>query len=146
MPWNKLILTICAVLLLSGCQTQELTPTSACFHDKCFDLEIAATGQQKITGLMKHFELDTDSGMLFVYEKPQVIDIWMKDMNFPIDIIWLDKKKKVVGTKENVQPCVPGQDCSSYGAGKSSKYVLEINAGLIEEYGLSLDDIIEFKY
>lgn len=54
-------------------------------------IEIAKTKEDRIRGLSGKKQLDVDSGMLFIFDKPNIYKFWMKDMNFPIDIIWIDK-------------------------------------------------------
>ena len=64
--------------------------------------------------------------MLFVFAKPSVQCFWMKDMQFPIDIIWLDSTKKVTHIETNVDPMTyPKQYCGD----DTTKYVIELRAG-----------------
>ena len=68
--------------------------------------------------------------MLFVFEEDDKHGIWMKDMLFPLDVIWMDKEGNVVDYVENLQPCLNLANCKTYFPKKEARYVLEINAGV----------------
>ena len=73
--------------------------------------------------------------MLFVEPKPRVACIWMKDMNFAIDIIWLDDKKTIRHLEERVSPkTYPKTFCPE---GKT-KYVVELPSGTIDKHQLAV--------
>ena len=63
------------------------------------NIEIADTGKKREQGLSGKNNIGGDYGMLFIFEKPGFYAFWMKDMNFAIDIIWLDENYTVVGIK-----------------------------------------------
>ena len=110
-----------------------------CFENKCFEVEIA---KDKALGLMNREVLD--GGMLFVYNQERFISIWMKNMKIPIDIIWLNKDKEVVHLVENAQPCIT-EKCESFKSNKKAQYILEVNAGQIQENNVQLGNQVEFK-
>lgn len=105
--------------------------------------ELAVTDQERQLGLMYRECLNPDQGMLFVFEREEIQSFWMKNMKFSIDIIWLDRDKRIVHIEKNVPPC-KNEDCPSYAPPVSSKYVLEIKQGYSEEYDLKLYDRIDF--
>jgi len=105
--------------------------------------ELAVTEQERQLGLMFRQGINPDQGMLFVFEREGIHSFWMKNMEFPIDIIWLDKDKRIVHIEKNVPPCGT-EDCPSYAPPIPSKYVLEIKNGFSEEFDLKLYDRIEF--
>ncbi|HEY4516200.1 MAG TPA: DUF192 domain-containing protein [Candidatus Paceibacterota bacterium] len=102
--------------------------------------EIARTPKARELGLSGRPPLVDGEAMLFVFDKPGPYSFWMKDMFFPIDIIWLDKNMKVVHIKENANP-------SSYPEKfipkSPSHFVLETQAGLVSKQGIKIDDIIK---
>lgn len=68
----------------------------------------------------------SDQGMIFVFDPPSVQCFWMKDMEFPLDIIWLNRAKTVIKVAANVSPSsYPEKYCSD----EEAKYVIELNAG-----------------
>lgn len=87
--------------------------------------EIAQTPQQQSKGLSGRRSLSADRGMIFVYDEPGYYHFWMREMNFPIDIIWIDENYIIVDITENFAPQnYPGTITSKIPA----KYVLEVNA------------------
>lgn len=110
-----------------------------CFKDKCFDVELAQTQEEKERGLMFREKLDPNKGMLFIYEDEGIRSFWMKNVQFPLDIIWINEKKEVVFISENVQPCEKNL-CSRIKTDIKAKYVLEINAGACKKGALKMRD------
>jgi len=90
------------------------------------NIEIVDTPELRTLGLSNRTSLDENSGMLFVFDETKTSNcFWMKDMQFAIDMIWLDAEKKVVTVKENATPeTFPESFCPSGPA----KYGLEVKA------------------
>lgn len=107
-----------------------------CFKENCFTVELAKTVGQQANGLMRRDSLEKNKGMLFVYEKEEPHAIWMKNMKFAIDVVWLNKNKEIIFMKENVPPCDTFA-CPLYSADAASAYVLELPAGTVERIGLA---------
>ena len=107
--------------------------------------DIALTTDEQSKGLSIKDILQPDEGMLFPYESPRILSFWMKDMKFPIDIIWLDSDKKVVHIEESLQPCSPLLPCSSYSPDVQAQYVLETVAGFTSANGISKGTPVEFN-
>lgn len=108
----------------------------ACYENYCFNVELAETPEEHSLGLMRRQSLDKNKGMLFVFEKEEVYPFWMKNTLIPLDIVWLDNDGRIVHISRNSRPC--GQsDCPIINPEVKAKYVLEINAGLSDEIGLT---------
>jgi uncharacterized membrane protein (UPF0127 family) len=105
-------------------------------------LEKLESDKQKIKGLSGRESLCDNCGMLFRYEKPQEIGIWMKNMNFSIDIIWLDTEKKITHIEQSVSPKTYPKSFSD-GSGRS-KYVIELPSGYVKEKELQQNDKFYF--
>jgi uncharacterized membrane protein (UPF0127 family) len=106
-------------------------------------IELAKSDAEKEKGLSGHAELRPDEGMLFVFQKPDIYAFWMKDMNFPIDIIWLSEDMKVVYIKKDARPeSYPG----AFTPDQKAKYVLEVSSGFSEKNNLKIGDSAEFSY
>lgn len=108
-------------------RANEKTETITIF-DKTFNLEIADEPREREKGLSGRPSLAESTGLLFVFDQPGRYGFWMKEMNFPIDIVWLDKNKKVLGLTKNLQPDSYPQ---IFYSPTNTSYVLEINTGLI---------------
>jgi uncharacterized protein len=113
-------------------------------NDLIFNIEIADTPEKQIKGLSNHKALPDNKAMLFVFSKKQIQNFWMKDMNFPLDIIWIDDIK-IIKIDKNLPPegSVPKNIYSSI---SPVNYVLEINAGLSDKYNLKVGDDVQTKY
>ncbi len=98
--------------------------------------EIADTPLQYVQGLMFREGLCENCGMLFILPAPTIPSFWMKNMNFPIDIIFLDEGMRVVHVFENVPPC-ESEPCPRYSPRNVSSYVLELPASSAKKYGLA---------
>ena len=106
-------------------------------------VNLATTDAAREQGLSGRENLKEDEGMLFVFDYPDKYSFWMKDMNFPIDMIWIGENKEIIYIKKNARPeSFP----ESYGPTADSKYVLEIVSGLSSKNNLKEGDKVEFKY
>lgn len=122
---------------------QEQSQNKVCFNDYCFFVEIAKTQEERENGLMFCKELPQSQGMLFIFEQEDIYSFWMKNTLIPLDMIWLDKNKKVVFIKESAMPC--GQElCETIIPQAKALYVLEINVGKSEDIGLRVGDSLSF--
>ena len=106
-------------------------------------VEIAADDEVRQQGLMYRDHIDPDKGMLFVFPRDDVFSFWMKNTRIPLDMIWIDSGKRIVGLRENVPPCKI-EDCPSYGPGVVARYVLEVGGGEAAKHGLKVGDVLQF--
>lgn len=118
--------------------------SEVCFENKCLDVEIADTAQERETGLMNRKYLDPNSGMLFVFEKEGIYNSWMKNTLIPLDMIWINENNKIIFIKENAEPCKT-EKCETFGPNEKAKYMLEINGGLSEKMRLEIGDMIRIR-
>ena len=106
-----------------------------------FDIEIAETEYETLTGLMYRKSMQEDRGMLFIQPKEAEQNFYMKNTEIPLDIIYINSGMKVVSFQKNAKPL----DESSLPSKAPAKYVLEINAGLSDQLGLQVGDSISFS-
>jgi uncharacterized membrane protein (UPF0127 family) len=103
--------------------------------------ELALTQEAQTLGLSGRKGIAEGTGMLFVFPKPGKNYFWMKEMKFPIDIVWLDENLKIIYIAQSVSPeSYP----ATFGPEKESQYVLEISAGFAEKNNLQENDQVEF--
>jgi hypothetical protein len=111
------------------------------------EVQIADTDPRRVRGLMFQEQLPLDQGMLFVFDDANKQSIWMLNMQFPLDIIWIDGNGKVVYIEKNVPPCktaVETVTCPSYkGGSRDAKYVLEVSAGFTEKFNITTESTLE---
>lgn len=113
-----------------------------CFENYCFYVELAKTARERNRGLMFRENLNSDEGMLFIFEEEKEYSFWMKNTLLSLDIIWINKDKGVVFIKKNAQPCP--ENCEDIKPDKKAGYVLEINAGITDKIGLKVGDRLIF--
>ena len=105
--------------------------------------ELAVTDEERQLGLMHREKIDSDQGMLFIFEEEDRYSFWMKNMKFSIDMLWLDREKRIVHIERNVPPC-KNLPCPSYSPPIPAMYVLELKAGSSDKNNLRLYDRLEF--
>jgi len=111
------------------------------------EVQIADTDPRRARGLMFQEQLPLDEGMLFVWDAADKRSIWMLNMQFPLDIIWIDDANKVVFIEKNVPICKTALEtvtCPSYkGGSKDAKYVLEVTAGFVDAFKITTESTLE---
>jgi uncharacterized protein len=107
--------------------------------------DVALTPDEQTKGLAIKDTLKSNEGMLFPYDKPRILSFWMKDMKFPIDILWLNADKRVAHIEESLQPCSPLLPCLSYAPDVQAQYVLETVAGFSSSHGITEGTPVEFE-
>lgn len=107
--------------------------------------ELADNEFKQMRGLMFRSGLPRDGGMLFTFPREADHGIWMMNMSMPIDIVWLDKDKKVVKVHSRARPCDALLVCPVYRAGGDSKYVLELRSEYAESHGIKVGSVARFK-
>ena len=132
------------LLLLLIANDEQTTNNKVCINNHCFNMETVKTQQERAKGLMYRKSLDKNFGMLFIFEKEDFYAFWMKNAFIPLDIIWIDKNDKVVYIEYNAQPCT-SNSCLTYSSPQKALYILEINAGLAEEYDFREGNKVEIQ-
>ncbi len=106
-----------------------------------YNIEYASTAAKREIGLSNRDSLPDDTAMLFDFGKTGKYCIWMKDMNFPIDILWVDGDRKVTEIRQNVPPdSYPESFCPA----DDVVYVIELKAGEVSRSGVSEGERISF--
>ena len=105
-----------------------------------FQVDVLRSDAQRANGLSGREKLTDQQGAFFIFEQPGPYRFWMKEMNFSIDIIWLDQALKVVDITKDAKPeSFP----RAFAPSSPAQYVLEINAGLSDKYGFKIADQAE---
>ena len=106
-------------------------------------VDLALTKEALAQGLSGRSGLKENEGMLFIFDNPDTYSFWMKDMNFPIDIIWIDETMKITYIKKDARPELYPE---TYGPKDASKYILEVVSGFSDENNLKEEDRVKFIY
>ena len=107
------------------------------------NVEVVADNESRAQGLMFRDRIDPGRGMLFVFPRDAVFSFWMKNTLIPLDMIWIDANRRVVGIIPDVPPCKV-EDCPSYGPGVMARYVLEVGGGEAAKHNLKVGDALQF--
>lgn len=105
-------------------------------------VEVADSFEKRKTGLSGRESLKEDRGMLFVFDRSLKHGIWMKDMNFPIDIFWIDENNRIVDIQTNAEPesfpkiFYPKAD---------AMYIIETISGFQRIYNINIGDRVILK-
>lgn len=131
-----LILAVC-VLFAAHTLFSFLPDRRISVSGQKIDVIVSDTPKERERGLSGRERLSENEGMLFEFTNEDEYCFWMKDMNFPIDIIWVNSSQQVVDIEENVSPdSYPDTFCPDAPA----KYALEINSGKVNEWQISIGD------
>ena len=103
---------------------------------KAIDVLVADSLPKLMLGLMHMDSLGKSDGMLFIFGREARHRIWMLNMLFPIDIIWLSKQLIVVDIVEDAKPCSSIFRCKTYLPGEKALYVLELKAHMAKGLGI----------
>ncbi|MBK3797660.1 DUF192 domain-containing protein [Azospirillum brasilense] len=101
-----------------------------------FDVELAETPAQQAQGLMFREKMAADSGMLFIYDRPQPASFWMKNTLIPLDMIFIGTDGRIVNIHANAVP----QSLDAVNSAGSVKGILEINGGMSARLGIRPGD------
>lgn len=111
------------------------------FGDTSLNVAVADSSDERVQGLSGQESLPEGSGLLFVFEKPDLHYIWMKDMNFSIDIAWISAEGAVVHIEEGVSPDSYPQTFTSR---VPAVYVLEVPADTFSKAEIKIGDRADF--
>jgi uncharacterized membrane protein (UPF0127 family) len=128
-------------LAFSGVNPQ-LPGAKVTIGNTTFSAELATTMTQQAKGLSGRTGLGANEGMLFIFDRPRIQNFWMKDMNFPIDIIWIGsttlnatgQTSEVLGFAQNAPIPTPGMqlwELPIYTSPDGVDTVLEVAAGTV---------------
>lgn len=103
---------------------------------------IADTEEKRTKGLGGLSSIPADYGMFFVFDHSDYHGIWMKDMLFPVDIVWIDENNRIVHIENNISP---NTFPKIFTTPVKTKFVLELNANTAETYDLNMGSMIFLK-
>jgi uncharacterized protein len=105
------------------------------------DVEVADDDDERSIGLMNRERLDSDAGMVFLWEEPLHATFWMKDTLIPLSIAFWDDRGRIVAILD-MEPC-EAAPCPSYDPGTEFEGALEVTQGFFAEHGVEVGDHVE---
>ena len=106
-----------------------------------FNVEVAKTIEERRIGLMYRKKLLNNEGMLFIFPREKIIQLWMKNTYIPLDVIFISENKVIVDIKKNMEKLSETIVKSKV----KSRYALEFNAGLINKLDIEIGDKVFFN-
>ena len=103
-------------------------------------VEVAATHEERVLGLMHRKKLPENKGMLFIYPSERIIKLWMKNTLIPLSVAFLNKNKKII----NIEKMEPNQTTLIYKSKDLALYAVEVNQGWFEINKISVGDRFKF--
>ena len=142
---NKIYLALCVILFgLSGCGQQSET-SDVTFYTETgqfqYTQETARTSQQKQTGLMHRKSIASDAGMIFIYDMPEQVGIWMKDTLIPLDIIFISCQNTV----DKIVHAFPPESLNVVYPNDKICFISELQSGQAKKIALKTGDTVTIK-
>lgn len=107
-----------------------------------FNAVIADSAIKRAIGLMFRKKIGKNRCMLFIFPDDARHEIWMYNMQFPIDVAWISRKLKVIDIKEGLEPCRSLIGCKSYAPKSGAKYVVEFDSGVTKKLGIKKGSVL----
>lgn len=104
-------------------------------------VEIADNDDARTRGLMFRRSLGERAGMLFLFEKTEVVSMWMKNTYISLDMVFIGEDRRVVHIARNTEPLSTDVISSRF----PTRWVLEIAAGEAARLGIAAGDRVELK-
>lgn len=105
-----------------------------------FRVERAFSRAEQEKGLMHRESMPANHGMIFTYATPQRTYFWMKNTLIPLDMIFVDSGNKIIHLHKGAKP----HDLTPIASGGVVRAAIEVNAGIIDKFGISVGDKIVF--
>jgi len=142
------VLTACNQLDFYGCNSvclrrQAVKAKQVEINGQQLKVEVAVSDKAKAKGLSGRLTMGENQAMLFVFKEPVKIGFWMKDMHFPLDIVWILDQRVVAITKK-VPVEKNNQNLKIYYPPQPINYVLEVGAGWTDKYHIKIGDKIKY--
>ena len=103
-----------------------------------FSVLIAESNKDRRQGLMHIEFMEENQGMLFVFNPPRRVSMWMRNTPMSLDILFIDRNGKVINMEENTTP----YSTKALSSGGTIRWVLEINGGLAKTKGINTGDLV----
>jgi len=136
------IITLLAIVV----RREQLKPFTFTINSTSIRVEVADSSEEITQGLSGRNVISANPnihGMLFILPERKIPTFWMKDMQFPLDFVWIDKHL-VVDVLENIQPPEQGRPLDLYSPRYPVTHVLEVPAGFIKERNIQVGDVVKW--
>lgn len=121
----------------------EMKSVAVLIGGETVQADIADTPEARTRGLSGRDSLGESHGMLFVFPENGRHSFWMKDMHFPIDIIWIAASGEVVHLEQEVSP---DSFPAVFTPEREARYVLEVSSGFVEKHAIKIGDTVTLRF
>ena len=112
--------------------------------NQILDVEIADRAELRAKGLSGRRSLADGTGMLFVFDRPEICSFWMKDTHIPLSIGFFDEKKKLTQWVDMPLLKKKNGEIPTYKSAKPALYALEVPIGWFQEHQIELGAIFHW--
>ena len=143
------LLIIVAILLSIAASSPVTAPTisgnqsTVTINQTTFKVDIADETREQRIGLSGRDNLAQDQGMLFLFPDKHIRNFWMPNMNFAIDLLWIDDNT-IIGYEQNMLPATP-DSIITYKSPHPVDKVLEIPTGSINKFDFNIGDKVNIN-
>jgi hypothetical protein len=138
----SLVVTL-TLALVAGHSLYQTKSTHIIIEGVLLAVDLAETPATQEKGLSGRSSMPSDHGMLFIFSDEDYWGFWMRDMRFPLDIIWFNSNRQAVFIESNLPPC-SAQNCPIYTPTARARYVLEVNAGFVATQKITIGSTFTF--
>ncbi len=138
---SQVALRVCANVGTPSFPKSTLTIDTADGKQHKFAVQVATTPEQTEYGLMFRRQLNDDTGMLFIWDRPWVIKMWMKNTYIPLDMLFLDATGKITHITADAKP----ESLDIISSEVPSSAVIEVSGGTASRLGILVGDKVESK-
>lgn len=135
---NLLPAALLAAILLMGC-AQPMQRIALTVAGRELSIEVARTETERERGLMGRKNLGQTEGMLFVFDRDEHLEFWMKNTPLPLSIAFLSAEGRILEIRD-MQPFDEKTIRSRY----SARYALEMNQGAFQRLGIAVGNTVAF--
>ena len=139
------------MLLLPGCRNadpvRDFSSSDVILPDgNVIKAEVMVKDEDMTRGMMFRDSLAPDRGMLFMHQRPGMYPYWMFQVKIPLDLIWMDRQRRIVEIVPDVPPCTSKdpRECKQFGGNAEAMYVLELAGGSAARHGLQKARQLQF--
>ncbi len=137
---NKYLqLTLIPILIIASCIKEKKKITKVRINQKILTVEIAETEEKRKKGLSHRKKLPENYGMLFIFDKPQIVSFWMKDTSIPLSIAFITSNFTII----QIDDMEPYDVFTIHRSIMPVKYALEVKKGWFRENNIKIGDKIE---
>lgn len=138
MNMNKVLLGYLMIIFVFSLSAEpKLKTTILVVGKSTFNVEIADNDLSRAKGLMKRPFLAPNKGMVFVFNRDEILSFWMKDTSIPLSVAYIDVGGRIIDIFD-LEPFNTREVRSS----SFARYALELNRGAFEKAGVKVGDVI----